>query len=127
MLFQAVIWMNLALIFYSWAVFSARSKGLQRSHLFIFGFGLFCDYWGTHLMLLYGLSTGVIPEWHIFIGIASLSGMAFHFMLAIVASLVRRADAVNRLFHRVSLTIYTGWLIAFITGSIAGISGKATH
>jgi len=124
MLFQAVIWMNLALVFYTWAVFSARKKGLHRKHLFIFGFGLLCDYLGTHLMLLYGLSTGVEPEWHMVIGIASLSGMAFHFMLAVVAAMVSRAEAVNRLFHRVSLSIYTAWLIAFITGSIAGISGK---
>lgn len=75
-------------------------------------------------MLLYGLSTGIIPEWHILIGIASLSGMAFHFMLAVVAAIMRRTEAVNRLFHRVSLTIYSGWLIAFISGSIAGICGR---
>jgi uncharacterized repeat protein (TIGR03987 family) len=124
MLFQAVIWMNLALVFYTWAVFSARKHGLHRRHLFIFGSGLLCDYVGTHLMLLYGLSTGVVPEWHILIGIASLSGMAFHFMLALTAALVHRAEGVNRLFHRVSLSIYSAWLIAFITGSVAGISGK---
>jgi uncharacterized repeat protein (TIGR03987 family) len=127
MLFQAVIWMNLALIFYTWAVFSARKNGLHRRHLYIFGFGLLCDYLGTHLMLLYGLSTGVVPEWHILIGIASLSGMAFHFLLAFTAALVRRTEAVNRLFHRVSLIIYTAWVIAFITGSVAGISGATTH
>jgi uncharacterized repeat protein (TIGR03987 family) len=126
MLFQAVIWMNLALVFYTCAVFGARKKGLRRRHLFVFGFGLLCDYLGTHLMLLYGLSTGIIPEWHILIGIVSLSGMAFHFMLALAAALVRQADAINRLFHRVSLTIYSGWLIAFITGSVAGIWGRAT-
>jgi len=124
MLIQAVFWMNLALIFYTWAVFSARKTGLHKKHLLIFGFGLLCDYVGTHLMLLYGLSTGIVPEWHILVGIASLSGMAFHFMLAIVAAIVRRAEAVNRLFHRISLTIYSGWLIAFISGSIAGICGK---
>ncbi len=123
MLFQAVIWMNLALIFYTWAVFSARKKGLQRKHLFIFGFGLLCDYVGTHLMLLYGISTGIIPDWHILIGMASLSGMAFHFMLALAATLVHRVEAVNRLFHRVSLSIYFSWLIAFVSGSIAGICG----
>ena len=116
--------MNLALIFYTCAVFSARKNGLHRKHLFIFAFGLGCDYLGTHLMLLYGLSTGVVPEWHIFIGIASLSGMAFHFMLAFAAAMIHRAEAVNRLFHRVSLSIYTAWLIAFISGTFAGISGK---
>lgn len=74
-------------------------------------------------MLLYGLSTGVVPEWHIMIGIVSLTGMAFHFILASVAAMAVKAEAVNRLFHRVSLSIYVGWLIAFITGSIAGICG----
>ena len=121
MLLQAVICMNLALIFYTWAVFSARKRGLHRKHLFIFGFGLLCDYLGTHLMLLYGLSTGIVPQWHIVTGIASLTGMAFHFTLALVATLVSRAEAVNRLFHRVSLTIYSGWLIAFLSGAIAGM------
>ncbi len=124
MLLQAVIWMNLVLVFYTWAVFSARRQGLHKRHLFLFGAGLLCDYVGTHLMLLYGLSTGVIPEWHILIGLASLAGMAFHFLLALAAALVRRAEGVNRLFHRISLYIYSGWLVAFVTGSVAGISGK---
>jgi uncharacterized repeat protein (TIGR03987 family) len=124
MLFQAVIFMTLALVFYTWAVFSARMQGLHRKHLLTFGSGLVCDYVGTHLMLRYGLATGIVPEWHIVVGIASLAGMAFHFTLALVAALVRRAEAVNRLFHRVSLTIYTSWLIAFLSGTIAGIIGK---
>ena len=125
MLLQAVVWMNLALFFYTFAVFSARKKGLHKKHLLVFGLGLVCDYLGTHLMLLYGLSTGIVPEWHILIGIASLSGMAFHFLLALVAAVARYVEGINRLFHRVSLTIYTGWLIAFVTGTVAGICGKA--
>jgi uncharacterized repeat protein (TIGR03987 family) len=124
MFVQAVVCMNLALIFYSWAVFSARRQGLHRRHLYIFGIGLLCDYLGTHLMLLYGRSTGIIPVWHIIIGIASLSGMAFHFLLAFIAAMVRQTEAVNRLFHRVSLSIYTCWLIAFISGAIAGFRWK---
>ncbi|GFE61694.1 HsmA family protein [Geobacter sp. AOG2] len=122
MLFQAIICMCLALVFYTWAVFSARSRGLHRKHLYIFGFGLVCDYLGTHLMLLYGFANGIEPAWHTATGIASLCGMAFHFTLALVATLVRRAEAVNRLFHRVSLSIYTCWLIAFFSGMIAGVS-----
>jgi len=122
MLFQAIICMCLALVFYTWAVFSARKRGLHRKHLFIFGFGLLCDYLGTHLMLLYGAANGIEPAWHTATGIASLGGMAFHFTLALVATLVRRAEAVNRLFHRVSLTIYICWLIAFFSGMIAGVS-----
>ena len=121
MLFQAVVCMNLALIFYTWAVFSARSKGLQQKHLLTFGSGLFFDYLGTHLMLRYGLAHGVVPERHYLTGIVSLSGMSFHFLLALAAATVPRAEAVNRLFHRVSLGIYGCWLIAFFSGAVAGL------
>ena len=124
MLVQAVVCMNLALIFYTWVVFSARRQGLRRMHLLIFGIGLLCDYLGTHLMLLYGRSNGIVPVWHTIIGIASLAGMAFHFTLAFVAAMVRRAEAVNRIFHRVSLSIYTCWLVAFCSGAIAGFRWK---
>lgn len=121
MLMQAVIWMNLALIFYSWAVFSGRKQGLHRKHLIIFGIGLLCDYLGTDQMNLFARTYGKAPEWHNITGIASLAGMAFHFLLALAASLANRAEAVNRLFHRVSLTIYSCWLIAFFSGAISGM------
>ena len=121
MLLQAVIWMNLALIFYTWAVFSGRKQGLHRKHLVIFGIGLLCDYFGTHQMNLFAATFGKAPEWHNITGIASLAGMAFHFLLALIASLANRAEAVNRVFHRVSLTIYTCWLAAFFSGAISGM------
>lgn len=121
MLLQAVIWMNLALVFYTWAVFSGRRQGLHRKHLIIFGIGLFCDYLGTHQMNLFANAYGKPPEWHTITGIASLAGMAFHFMLALAATLAHRAGAVNRVFHRVSLSIYSCWLVAFISGAISGM------
>jgi uncharacterized repeat protein (TIGR03987 family) len=120
-LLQAVGWMMLALVFYSWAVFSGRRQGLHRKHLVIFGIGLACDFFGTQQMNLFAAAYGKAPEWHNISGIASLAGMAFHFLLALTASLMHRAEAVNRLFHRVSLTIYSCWLIAFCSGAIAGM------
>jgi len=121
MLLQAVIWMNLALVFYSWAVFSGRKQGLHRKHLIIFGIGLLCDYLGTQQMNQFALTYGKAPEWHNITGIASLAGMAFHFLLALFASLAHKTEAVNRVFHRVSLSIYTCWLIAFFSGAISGM------
>jgi uncharacterized repeat protein (TIGR03987 family) len=121
MLMQAVIWMNLALVFYTWAVFSGRKQGLHRKHLIIFGIGLVCDYLGTHQMNLFARTYGNPPEWHTITGIASLVGMGFHFILALIASLAKKAEAANRVFHRVSLSIYTCWLIAFFSGAISGM------
>lgn len=121
MLFRAIIWMTLALLFYTWAVFSGRSQGLHTRHLVIFGIGLACDYLGTTEMNIFARAHGKAPQWHNITGIASLGGMAFHFLLALAASLMNKADAVNRVFHRVSLTIYTCWLIAFASGAISGM------
>lgn len=121
MLLKAIIWMNLALIFYSWAVFSGRKQGLHPRHLVIFGIGLACDFLGTSEMNLVARMYGKAPEWHNITGIASLAGMGFHFLLALIASLMHRAEAVNVLFHRVSLTIYTCWLFAFVSGAVSGM------
>ena len=122
MLVQAVIWMTLALIFYTWAVFSGRRQGLHRKHLFIFGAGLICDFLGTHQMNVIAAAYGKAPEWHNVSGITSLSGMAFHFLLALIASLTNRAEAANMLFHRVSISIYSCWLLAFASGAISGMT-----
>jgi uncharacterized repeat protein (TIGR03987 family) len=121
MLARAVIWMNLALIFYTWAVFSGRRQGLHPKHLAIFGIGLVCDFLGTQQMNLVAQMYGKAPEWHNVTGIASLAGMSLHFLLALIASLMHRAEAVNTLFHRISLTIYTCWLIAFVSGAVSGM------
>jgi uncharacterized repeat protein (TIGR03987 family) len=121
MLARAVIFMNLALIFYTWAVFSGRKHGLHRKHLVIFGIGLICDFLGTRQMNIVAQLYGKAPEWHNITGIASLAGMAFHFLLALSAALLCRTEAVNRIFHRVSLSIYFCWLIAFFSGAISGM------
>ena len=121
MLARAVIWMNLALFFYTWAVFSGRRQGLHPKHLVIFGIGLACDFLGTREINMVALMYGKAPEWHNIVGIASLAGMGFHFLLALTATLLHRAEAVNVLFHRVSLTIYTCWLLAFVTGAVSGM------
>ncbi|WP_306533243.1 HsmA family protein [Geobacter sp.] len=121
MLARGIVSMILALIFYTYAVFSGRREGLHRKHLIVFGIGLLFDYLGTHQMSLYARAYGKAPEWHNLTGILSLAGMAFHFLLALAASLIRRAERINRTFHRVSLTIYTLWCIAFASGALAGM------
>ncbi len=121
MISRAVIWMTLALLFYSWAVFSGRREGLHRKHLIIFGTGLFCDVLGSYQMRLVAAAFGKAPEWHNLTGISSLAGMTLHFLLALVASLSNRAEAANKVFHRVSISIYSCWLLAFLTGAISGM------
>lgn len=127
MLRVGIMFMVLALAFYTYAVFSGRKEGLHAKHLLVFGAGLLFDYLGTHQMSLYARAFGKAPEWHNLTGILSLAGMAFHFLLALAASFTRRAERINHTFHRVSLTIYTLWCIAFASGAIAGMLKAAKH
>lgn len=121
MLIRAVMCMNLALIFYSWAVFSGRRHGLHTRHLIIFGIGLAADFLGTREMNSIALAFGKAPAWHNLTGIASLAGMAFHFLLALAAAVTGRSEVANRVFHRISLTIYFCWLAAFASGAVSGM------
>ncbi len=120
-LIRAVTFMTLALLFYTYAVFSGRREGLHKKQLIVFGLGLFFDWLGTCQMNLFARSFGKAPEIHNLTGIASLGGMGFHFLLALAASLLHRAERINRTFHRVSLTIYTLWLIAVASGAVSGM------
>jgi uncharacterized repeat protein (TIGR03987 family) len=124
-LIKAVTLMMLALICYTYAVFSGRRKGLGARQLVVFGLGLLIDAAGTCQMSLYAAIHGKAPELHNLTGILSLGGMAFHFLLALVATATRKAEAVNRTFHRVSLTIYSLWLMAFLTGAFFGMRNLA--
>jgi uncharacterized repeat protein (TIGR03987 family) len=121
LLLRAVTCMVLALCCYTFAVFSGRRHGLHARQLVVFGIGLFFDWQGTLLMNSIALAYGKPPELHNLSGIVSLAGMAFHFLLALAATCLRRADRVNRTFHRVSLTIYCLWLLAFVSGAVAGM------
>jgi uncharacterized repeat protein (TIGR03987 family) len=121
MLVKAITWMSCALIFYTWAVFSGRKEGLRRKHLIIFGMGLMCDFLGTMQMNIFAHAYGKAPVWHDIVGKASLAGMAFHFLLALTATVTKRGAAANHIFHRVSVTIYTCWLIAFLSGAVSGM------
>ncbi len=121
MLLKAVIFMNLALAFYTYAVFSGRKEGLHVKHLVVFGIGLLFDGLGTHQMNLFATAYGKAPQWHNLSGLLSLAGMGFHFLLALTATLLNRAERVNRTFHRVSLSIYSLWVVAFASGAISGM------
>lgn len=124
-MFFAVITMFGALIFYSYAVLNGRKEGLRLKHLFAFGTGLLLDYLGTAQMNIFEQTYGKAPDWHNYSGAISFWGMAFHFFLALLATAFGRARQANRVFHKVSVIIYSIWLFAFISGVIAGI-GKMT-
>lgn len=117
-LVQAPRWMP---GFYMLQNYGARLKDFSATGVGVFGIGLICDYQGTMQMNRIALLYGKAPEWHNITGLTSLAGMAFHFLLALSASMLIKSEAANRVFHRVSLTIYTLWVFAFISGAVSGM------
>ncbi len=111
-----------ALALYSYAVFSGRRHGLHLRHLAAFGLGLSLDAWGTWEMAQMRVAGGEAPAFHNLSGYVALGGMAFHFLLAAAATLLGRAAQANRVFHRVSLGIYSLWLLAFVSGAVFGMA-----
>lgn len=117
----STIYMIVALAFYTYAVFNGRKEGLKGKHLLAFGVGLIMDSKGTYDMSVLASATGGVGPLHYYTGIGGLAGMAFHFLLALAATVAAKADQANHAFHRISLFIYTLWLLAFLSGGVIGI------
>jgi uncharacterized repeat protein (TIGR03987 family) len=117
----SAIYMFIALAFYTYAVFSGRKEGLKGKHLLAFGVGLLMDSKGTYDMSVLASATGGVGPLHLYTGIGGLAGMAFHFLLALAATVIGKADQANHAFHRVSLFIYTLWMLAFLSGGVIGV------
>lgn len=114
----AVLLMFAAFILYStgvWAV--VLSKRLRTWHVLLFWTGFLLDSGGTELMRR--LAGGFQWTLHTATGAAALILMLGHALLASIA-LLRRDERVLRNFYRISVTVWTIWLIPFVTGLILG-------
>ncbi|EKU50138.1 HsmA family protein [Staphylococcus massiliensis] len=119
----AIITISLALVFYTWGVFSERKKGeIKPGHLVLFGLGLIFDTIGTTLMsTLAGSEADAGMSLHQITGLAAIILMAFHFIWAIVV-LIKGTDKAKHNFHKFSLIVWLFWLIPYIVGLIIGMS-----
>jgi len=118
----AVLLMIAALGFYSvgvWAAFAA--KRLRPWHLACFWAGLLADGAGTEMMRR--LAGGLHWSLHTATGSAALLLMFGHAVWA-SAVLLRRDEHALRTFHRISITVWSIWLIPFISGMLLGRSRR---
>jgi uncharacterized repeat protein (TIGR03987 family) len=117
----AVLLMMAALAFYSvgvWASFLGAR--LRPWHVSLFWLGFASDTTGTELMrrLAGGFHWGL----HSATGAAALLLMFVHSIWATIV-LLKRAASPDRRFHRLSITVWTIWLIPFVSGLILGRRG----
>lgn len=116
---------TLALAFYTVGVWAERlARYLRPWHLAAFWLGLAFDAAGTYAM---DLINGPGVDWtmlHTWTGQIAIWLMAAHAVWATVV-LVRGSDRARERFHRFSLVVWLVWLVPYIGGMIAGMTGAA--
>ncbi|GAB6151215.1 HsmA family protein [Clostridium novyi] len=121
MLAKAIVFITLALIFYTIGVFSEKKQGtLKVWHVVVFWCGLVCDTLGTSFM---GKIAGSMFEVNIhgITGLLAIILMLFHAIWATIV-LVRNSEQSKRTFHKFSIVVWIIWLIPYLSGMFVGMS-----
>lgn len=117
MVLYSVIFMCLALTFYTLGVWSERKQNtLKKWHVYVFWIGLLFDTLGTTIMSKIS-EGGFKLDFH---GVTGLLAIALMFVHAFWASavLVKNNEAMKGKFHSFSVFVWTAWLMPFISGAI---------
>ena len=121
MLIYAIIFITLALVFYTIGVWSEKIQGyLKKSHIFIFYLGLIFDTLGTTLMSKIAAG-GFQLNFHGITGLLAIILMLIHALWATVV-LVKNNERTKANFHKFSILVWIIWLIPFISGAILGMA-----
>ncbi|MFA6587649.1 MAG: HsmA family protein [Patescibacteria group bacterium] len=112
-MFWAVLFMILALMFYTTAIWSEKIKHhLERWMIIIFCLGFADDLIGTTIMRLSARTHQL--DFHKCCGYAALIIMLLHLIWALRAYF--KGGKPAHLFHKYSIYAWCAWLIAFFTG-----------
>ena len=124
LLMKAIIFIVLALVFYTIGVWWERlSQQLKIQHLIFFWLGLIMDAAGTRMMSLISDQNRVndpLMSLHGVTGILAIALMLVHAVWATVV-LIRNNEEAKLMFHKFSLAVWLIWLIPFGLGMIMGM------
>jgi len=118
-LIYAVILFTIALVFYTWGVWAERlAKRLKPWHAMVFAAGVGTDVAAT--WITYAGLGGLVFTAHSIMGFISLALMAVHFIWALIV-LARKNEAALTSFHKLSLFVWTIWMISYLSGFVLGM------
>ncbi|MEA4826945.1 MAG: HsmA family protein [Clostridium sp.] len=121
MLIYAVIFINLALVFYTIGVWSEKRQGkLKKWHLIVFWIGLVFDTAGTTVMGKIA-NEGFKLNFHGITGLLAILLMLFHAIWATVV-LIKNNEKAKANFHKFSIIVWLIWLVPFLSGVIFGMT-----
>lgn len=122
-LIGAVVTILSAAVLYSIAVFAeARSHQLKPWHLALFWLGLVFDTTGTTLMSR--IAGGFELNVHGALGVIAIVLMLVHAGWATIVLLMGREKWLRN-FHHFSLTVWSLWMVALVTGFVLAIPQMA--
>lgn len=122
LLILSIIFMTLALTFYTIGVFAEKKQGILRGwHAVVFWTGFICDTTGTSIMSVMA-GSGFTFTVHGITGAVALMLMAFHAIWATVI-LVKKYDNAKKIFHKFSIVVWSIWLIPYVIGMVMGMNG----
>jgi uncharacterized repeat protein (TIGR03987 family) len=120
MLLFAIIFINLALIFYTVGVLGEKKqRKLKKWHLYVFWAGLVFDTLGTTLMSKLA-NDEFSFNLHSITGLLAILLMFFHVLWASYV-LAKNNEKLKINFHKFSLVVWMIWLIPFISGAVFGM------
>jgi uncharacterized repeat protein (TIGR03987 family) len=121
MLIYAVVFMNLALLFYTVGVWGEKIEGkLKPWHLTLFYIGLVCDTKGTLIMKEIAKSSAYASPFHSITGLTAIVLMTIHALWATYV-LIKNDKIMLEKFHKFSIAVWAMWLIPFLSGAISHI------
>lgn len=122
MLVAAIVFITLALVFYTTAVWWERAMRVLRGrHLLLFWLGLCCDTAGTTLMGR--IAGGAFRfDFHGVTGLLAIVLMLFHALWGTVVHAQRRPEPKAG-FHKLSVVVWAVWLIPYLSGVFFGMGG----
>lgn len=121
MLVGAIVFISLALVLYSAAVWWERITGMLRGrHILLFWLGFACDTTGTSLMARIA-GESFRPDFH---GITGLLAIALMLVHAAWGTLVHagKRDAPKLKFHTFSVFVWALWLLPYFSGMLFGMA-----
>ena len=122
MLIYSIIFITLALIFYTVGVWAEKiQKRLKYWHMYLFWIGVIFDTTGTTLMTRISDSRGFKFDFHDITGLLAILLMLFHAIWATIV-LARKNEKMILNFHKLSIFVWIIWLIPYFGGLIFGVS-----
>ncbi len=121
MLLFAIIFINLALVFYTVGVWAEKlQKSLKVWHVAVFWLGLIFDTVGTTFMG--EIAGGAFTfSFHGVTGLLAIILMLIHAVWATIV-IIKNDDKLKASFHKLSIVVWVIWLIPMVSGMIFGMA-----